>query len=284
MASKNGTEACDDGNTANETTCDYGTQSCQSCNATCTAVLNLVGPYCGDGTKNGSEACDDGNTTTETDCPYGQASCTLCDATARRRSRSPARCAATGCRTAPRPATTGTRSRAAPAASGCTATQLSKATGTIKATSSNNIQDGKVFSISDGVNSPVIFEFDKNGSVSSGRVPVAISSSTDVEVAAAIQAAISNPIPSGSSTALPLDISAVVLASATDTVQLTNNQVGRVRQPDDHRERDRHTGCVVSGMSGGAGYDCAAGTKCTQNADCDPSLVCNATTNTCSIP
>jgi choice-of-anchor A domain-containing protein len=78
---KNGSEACDDGNTVTETSCPYGQTSCTRCNATCSAVLNLTGAYCGDGTKNGPEACDDGNTVTETSCPYGQTSCTRCNAT-----------------------------------------------------------------------------------------------------------------------------------------------------------------------------------------------------------
>ncbi|WP_375770443.1 hypothetical protein NR798_05985 [Archangium gephyra] len=77
---KNGAEACDDGNTTSETSCPYGQPSCTTCNATCTTVLNLSGPYCGDRAKNGAEVCDDGNTVTETSCPYGQASCTSCNA------------------------------------------------------------------------------------------------------------------------------------------------------------------------------------------------------------
>ncbi|QRK11816.1 DUF4215 domain-containing protein [Archangium violaceum] len=55
-------EVCDDGNTTTETACPYGTPTCTACNATCSAVLNLMGGYCGDGTVNGGEVCDDGNT------------------------------------------------------------------------------------------------------------------------------------------------------------------------------------------------------------------------------
>ncbi len=74
-------EACDDGNTVTETSCPYGTMSCVSCNATCTAPLNLTGSFCGDGLVSSGEVCDDGNTVTETSCPYGTMSCVSCNAT-----------------------------------------------------------------------------------------------------------------------------------------------------------------------------------------------------------
>ncbi len=64
-------EACDDGNTVDETACPYGTANCTSCNATCTGRLDLTGLYCGDGVVSQSEVCDDGNTSP----------CGTCDAT-----------------------------------------------------------------------------------------------------------------------------------------------------------------------------------------------------------
>ncbi|MBO9679005.1 MAG: DUF4215 domain-containing protein [Acidovorax sp.] len=76
-----GGEACDDGNNVTETSCPYGSPNCSVCNATCTAVLSLSGPYCGDGVRNGAEVCDDGNNVTETSCPYGTQNCTVCNAT-----------------------------------------------------------------------------------------------------------------------------------------------------------------------------------------------------------
>jgi cysteine-rich repeat protein len=74
-------EACDDGNTVDEASCPYGDATCNACNSTCTAVLNLTGPYCGDGVQEAGEACDDGNTVNETSCPYGDATCSACNAT-----------------------------------------------------------------------------------------------------------------------------------------------------------------------------------------------------------
>ncbi len=81
-ALREGFEICEDGNTVNETACPYGTKTCTSCNASCTATLNLVGPYCGDGVVQASdhEICDDKNNVTETDADcsgYNQV-CTTC--------------------------------------------------------------------------------------------------------------------------------------------------------------------------------------------------------------
>jgi cysteine-rich repeat protein len=77
---RSGGEVCDDANTVTESSCPYGLGSCIACNATCSALLSLGGPYCGDGVANGPEACDDGNTTSEVSCAYGQSNCTACSA------------------------------------------------------------------------------------------------------------------------------------------------------------------------------------------------------------
>ncbi|HEX2895484.1 MAG TPA: MBG domain-containing protein [Marmoricola sp.] len=76
-------EVCDDGNTVNETSCPYGDATCNACNSTCSAVLNLTGSYCGDGQTDTAqgEVCDDGNTVDETSCPYGDATCYACNST-----------------------------------------------------------------------------------------------------------------------------------------------------------------------------------------------------------
>jgi len=71
-------EACDDGNAVTETSCPYGDATCYACNSTCSAALNLTGPYCGDSVKQADEVCDDGNAIDESSCPYGSASCLTC--------------------------------------------------------------------------------------------------------------------------------------------------------------------------------------------------------------
>ncbi|WP_296606171.1 MBG domain-containing protein [Nocardioides sp.] len=76
---KQAAEACDDGNTTTESSCPYGAATCNACNATCSAVLNLTGNYCGDFKVTDAETCDDGNTVDEASCPYGQATCNTCN-------------------------------------------------------------------------------------------------------------------------------------------------------------------------------------------------------------
>lgn len=75
-------EACDDGNTTDETSCAYGLGACTCCAGDCAGALQLTGPYCGDSQLDAGagEVCDDGNTVTETDCAaYGFASCLVCN-------------------------------------------------------------------------------------------------------------------------------------------------------------------------------------------------------------
>jgi hypothetical protein len=81
-------EFCDDA-TRGQTSCVYGTQTCQVCNNACSARVTVTGPYCGDFIvqplpdggqplpDGGSEACDD-ITNGRTVCPYGAGTCTGC--------------------------------------------------------------------------------------------------------------------------------------------------------------------------------------------------------------
>jgi cysteine-rich repeat protein len=70
-------EACDDG-PDNGNPCDYNDQSCQRCNATCTAKVSPGGPFCGDAQPNGTtqhpEVCDQGPLN-GTLCAYGDTTC-----------------------------------------------------------------------------------------------------------------------------------------------------------------------------------------------------------------
>ena len=43
-----GDETCDDGNTDDETSCEYGLGECTACSSDCSSALALEGPFCGD--------------------------------------------------------------------------------------------------------------------------------------------------------------------------------------------------------------------------------------------
>lgn len=69
------------------------------------------------------------------------------------------------------------------------------AIGTIRAISGSLINDGEVFTLSDGVNPALTFEFDKNASVLAGRVPVTINNLMMPEqVAVAIVEAVTDSV------------------------------------------------------------------------------------------
>ncbi len=69
-----GDEPCEP--TGNEqTTCDYGQQSCSYCSNECTSEAGTPSGFCGDGNvQAGNEQCDEPTTR----CPYGQMSCQTC--------------------------------------------------------------------------------------------------------------------------------------------------------------------------------------------------------------
>ena len=274
---KNGTEVCDDGNTNTETECDYDVASCTACNSTCTQELNLVGGSCGDGVINGSEICDDGNTVDETECAYGQATCTVCnsDCTAPLSLTGPT--CGDGVQNGPETCDDGNTNSCGTCNATCTQNQLLAASGTIHAAGGNKINGGETFTLSDGIHAPVIFEFDKNGSVASGHVAVAITNSyADTDVATAIVSAIA-------SAGANLDISANVGTGAqANRVLLTNNNPGSFGNQSIY-ENVGNNAFWVLGMSGGAGLDCPESTGCSSNQDCDPSLICDTSSHTCSI-
>ncbi|HYO74219.1 MAG TPA: proteoliaisin, partial [Archangium sp.] len=161
----------------------------------------------------------------------------------------------------------------------CTKSQLSKATGTISiATGGWDMKDGDTFTLNDGLNVPVTFEFDKNANTGTGRIAVTISTGSSAEqVATAIWTAIQGVSGSG------LDITAAV---STDTVTLTHGQAGsfgnqRIVKTASNASSTNNN-LLVSGMSGGGGFDCQAGVACASSQDCEPGLVC--TGGTCKTP
>lgn len=260
-------EACDDGNTALELACPYGTQSCTVCDSTCTALVPRTGNVCGDGVFDAAhEACDDGNSGTEPACPYGTATCTVCSASCTLVARSGSVCGdgvvdavercddrnALGCGTC---------------SGDCQTVQLARATGFIVATPGADLPDGATFTLDDGLGTIVVFEFDRDGS--STGVPILL---TGAESAAAVAVKIQGAV---NAEALRIDaVSSGALVQLAHQAQtaLGNTAIAVTSTP---------PGFFVSGMSGGAGGDCAAGVGCAFDADCASGVCALASPRTC---
>ncbi len=249
-------EQCDDGNISDG----------DGCSATCRLGV------CGDGMLNGGEVCDDGNTLTESACPYGTPSCVNCDATCTSVLNLVGPYCGDGLTSSGEVCDDGNTSACGTCGATCQQTQLARATGVITPVGGANLLDGDRFTLGDGINPPVVFEFDKNGSTSITSIPVAI---TNADTVGAVATAIAFAINS----ATTLEISAT---TSSTLVQLTHDRTGAFgNQP--LTKTVGNAGFRVNGMAGGAGYDCAAGTRCRSNADCAPSLVCEPG-GTCAAP
>jgi cysteine-rich repeat protein len=258
-------EQCDDGNTADDDDC---------LSTTCRRSV------CGDGKVNihgpsRTEACDDGNTANETVCPYGPGTCTTCNAT----------CSGTLSLTGPHcgdrvvsndeACDDGSTEACGTCNSTCTGLRLALATGRIRLDGSltgSDLKEGEYFILNDGLHPAVFFEFDKNGSVSGSRIAVPITSAMSaVQLASVIESTINSAPWVG-----------ITAAASSLDVDLTNNAAGSFG----NRlisETVATSQFSVTGMSGGAGYDCPAGARCARTEDCDLSLEC-LPDGTCGTP
>ncbi len=261
------TESCDDGNTDTETACPYGVATCTRCRADCDAVINnLVGNVCGDGNSASPEVCDDGNAITEATCPYNSpgGACNVCNST----------CTALVARTNGAFCGDGVVNNGevcddySPTQScglcsnGCSVVStVAPATGFLLAPiGSNSISiDGNTFTINDGFGHVVTFELDTNNTFTMTNTQISIPNMTTATVSRdTIQAAIN------SST---LDITATDLGGAG--LLLTNQHPGArgnvAIQVTGSPDADEW---FVTGMSGGAGRDCAVDVGCKSGSDC----------------
>jgi len=269
------TEACDDGNTTTEDSCPYGTSSCVRCDASCSRALNLTGPYCGDNVQNGAEACDDGNTTTETACSYGTATCSACNSTCTQTVSLAGPYCGDGIRNGPEGCDDGNASACGTCSVTCMQPQSSQATGSMHVVAPADLRDAETFTLDDGLNPALVFEFDKNGQVTAPHIRVDIANLPD-------------PFPEEVANGIAADINIVgsalrIIAEASgDSVLLVHEFAGTFgNRP--ISESVANTFFTVSGMSGGAGRDCAQGIGCTQDADCQPNLVCKSS-RICDLP
>jgi cysteine-rich repeat protein len=246
-------EQCDDGDGDNQNDC-----------------TNLCKPnICGDGYVDregpATEVCDDGNQFTEQECPYGIATCTVCrgDCMEVRNLTGPV--CGDGMLNGAEACDDGNTEACGSCNATCTAVQLAKAVGTIKPVAGYSRMYGETFSAGDGLNIPVIFEFDRNGEIEPGRVPVSlIGGDSKEQVAIAIATSI-NGVGDG------LRIMATVQGG--DTVILTHELEGAFGNVSIIEQVSNSNFCVM-GMAGGKGFDCPEGTACSQSQACKPELVC----------
>jgi hypothetical protein len=249
-------ETCDDGNTATETECPYGTASCTLCNADCTAELSLTGRVCGDDTNDAEETCDDGNTATETECAYGTASCTLCDATCANELALAGRVCGDGTNDPEETCDDNNTDACGVCAANCLSVAGAVASTTI--TVGNAAADGETVVVGG-----TTFEYDAASDGTTG-IAFGVGIANRNDVAADLAATLSANL-------------AVSANNSGPNVNVTYNIVGAVGNLTVTTTGD------FSGedMAGGTGTACNGGVGCTDNIDC-LSAVCNA--GTCDPP
>jgi cysteine-rich repeat protein len=226
-------EQCDDGNVMDGDGCD------SNCTMTsCDNGILTAGEVCDDGNVIDGDGCDNNCTmtgcnngilTTGEMCDDGNATCGTCN-------------------------------------DSCAVFASAQATGAIlvadSSTNSSGILDGDIFTLDDGINNPVVFEFVRDGMLNdSSRIPINIGMDTSVStIRDAIFLAISDAA----------IIRNFLIDPSTEngskrSIKLTHRRftnkgniqiVGAVQ------------GLDFTGMSGGAGGDCKNGQTCRSNADC----------------
>ena len=240
-----GVEQCDDGNTSNTDAC---TNACK----------NAV---CGDGfIRAGVEQCDDGNAVTETTCPYGTASCTTCSATCQDFTATGNVCGdgvidpdghevcddgnALGC---------------GQCSASCTVVQNAHATGLILPANGADTVDGDTFTIDDGINPPVTFEF-TNATPQGTNVKIGPFNNGDTNTAMRTKIVTAINGVAGTLLVTAANSTGALISLTHDRATTLGNQAidEQVSSPNFH----------VFGMSGGQAGDCTTGQGCTANADC----------------
>jgi cysteine-rich repeat protein len=254
-------EECDDRDGDNQDNC---TNLCKF-NTCGDRYVDLEGPEV--------EVCDDGNRITEEECPYGTRNCTACRSDCMEVRNLVGPVCGDGIQNGNEACDDGNTEACGSCNATCTAVQLAKATGTIKVVAANQV-GVETFSVGDGVNVPVIFEFDRNGEVEPGHVPVFIQNSYSRELVAG---AIVNAI-NGEADSLQI----VATIQGGDTVVLTHELIGSFGNvPISEQVAEKNF--QVNGMSEGKGFDCPEGTACSESQACKLEFVC-LPENVCGEP
>jgi cysteine-rich repeat protein len=259
-------ETCDDGDLDTETACPYGVQSCTLCSGDCSMSLPLTGNVCGDGVVSaGNEVCDDGNRTTEMSCPYGQASCmNFCRADCQMSLSLTGLYCGDGVVTASAGEACDDRNADACGRcdAGCNMFASAAATGYIVSSSGQAVSDDDTLTISDGYLVTAVFEFDKDasGPTDTNMTNIVINTS-NTDTADQLHTKIRNAINAVSNFKITATDGGnnLVLLTHTRKSSLGNQAITDTIGSNDF---------VVSGMSGGAGGNCAPTTACAHNDDC----------------
>jgi cysteine-rich repeat protein len=231
-------------------------------------------PVCGDGIIDDTEECDDGDSP-----PASSDGCsaTCTEETGWSCSGTPSLCVAAACGDRIIAGTEmcddGNANACGTCSANCgTAQPSAAATGGIRPGAASALADGNFFTLNDGANPPVEFEFDATpgDGVVTDRVAIVFDPAGD---ATALQTAIIAAI-DGVTTTLTIDAS----AGTAPNVNLVNEVPGSAG----NRTTAKAFGeFVITNMTGGRAHDCATGSGCNVAADC-ASGVCNSTSHTCN--
>lgn len=266
-------EVCDDGNTTTEAVCIYGQPTCIKCNAGCTAPLNLTGPYCGNSVIDAGEVCDDGNSADELVAPYGNTTGVTCDAT----------CLGTlvvpmtgycgdGAVNGPEVCDDRNNLGCGTCEANCLSTGIANARGSITTPAAGSLVEGEVFTVSDGVHAPVVFEFEKNSNgVRPGRVAVDVTGGINADTVRNRMITAINGV--GLST-----LNVVASIRGAGRLWVTSQYLGSFGDRGLITEGVGDGGFsfndIGTSTAGSGGHDCANLTSCLSNEDC--------TSNSCS--
>ncbi len=247
------TDTCDDGNMSDTDNCVNTAGGCRpsSCGD---GFIDSVAP--------GTEACDDRNVTSGDGC---SATCLIeagfmCTGT-------PSVCSPISpiCGNGVIDGSEACDDRNGNACGTCNATCTAAitpraATGSITSALGNNQIDGETFTLEDGFNPPVVFEWDRTSSFTAGRIPVVyFNNAGQGQMADAVTAAING-----------ISVGLLITADHSmggPTVTLLHDRMTSLgnRPISDSVSNAQF---VTTGMSGGAAGDCGATIGCTSNADC----------------
>lgn len=242
-------EACDDGNVGNLDAC----------------VENCVKASCGDSYQQiGVEECDDNNNITEV-CPYGVLSCMVCTEDCRWVPGTISSCGDGAVQSPHEVCDDGNNLPCGSCTVSCGGLSFKAAVGMIEAIAAvNHSDDGlngmpeDTFTISDGINNAVTFEFDKDMKIQPGNFQIQIADGNSAStVRNLIDLAILN--------------SGLLIGGFRDPNEPNLELVHKLNLGIGNKlitENVVNADFKVSGMAGGSGSDCSTGDGCEDDLDC----------------